>query len=125
MSFGHHYIYAEVETWNKRKQSSGMVLYLGLYRCNVAVPCVWRNVFPLNRGCFRYQANHIFRLEKDYLAKRTKEQEEAVELRVSLVLFTVFVGDGFRVQCWTDLSPFVKHREFAFPQTTLERVFHI
>lgn len=28
-----------------------------------------------------------FRLEKEYLAKRTKEQEEAIELRVSSFFF--------------------------------------
>lgn len=31
---------------------------------------------------------NYFRLEKDYLAKRTKEQEEAIELRVSFLFFT-------------------------------------
>ena len=35
-------------------------------------------------------AKKMKKLEKDYLAKRTKEQEEAIELRVSFVVFFYF-----------------------------------
>lgn len=52
------------------------------------------------------KSNYFYRLEKEYLAKRTKEQEEAVELRVShsfwmfLLLNRYFVTHQFLIKYW-------------------------
>lgn len=44
-------------------------------------------------GQITLNAKKMKRLEKDYLAKRTKEQEEAIELRVSFDFDPLFLSE--------------------------------